>query len=146
MLYKCTEANTSAIWQQAAHTTDQLASPSCSTRAIQKSLSLNEKYLRVFWRKKSQENGPLAEKLQDRKSKRTRQKKQEEIPKWQPWDSRQEEDTSPASLQAYDALQYQAGSQKGWVVQKILCGQILDIMLRWFKYIYPTPPDLIMGA
>ena len=53
-------ANTSAIWQQAAHTTYQLSSPSCSTRAIQKSLTLNEKYLRVFWREKSQENGPLA--------------------------------------------------------------------------------------
>ena len=38
-------ANTSAIWQQAAHTTYQLSSPSCSTRAIQKSLTLNEKYL-----------------------------------------------------------------------------------------------------
>ena len=54
-------ANTSAIWQQAAHTTDLLSSPNCSTRAIQKSLTLNEKYFRVFW-KKSQENGPLAEK------------------------------------------------------------------------------------
>jgi len=29
-------ANTSATWQQAAHTTYQLSSPSCSTRAIQK--------------------------------------------------------------------------------------------------------------
>jgi len=29
-------ANTSATWQQAAHTTDQLSSPSCSTRAMQK--------------------------------------------------------------------------------------------------------------
>ena len=28
-------ANTSAIWQQTAHTTYQLSSPSCSTRAIQ---------------------------------------------------------------------------------------------------------------
>ena len=27
------------------------SSPSCSTRAIQKSLALNEKYLRVFWKK-----------------------------------------------------------------------------------------------
>ena len=32
-LYKCIMANTSAIWQQAAHTTYQLSS-SCSTRAI----------------------------------------------------------------------------------------------------------------
>ena len=29
-------ANTSAIWQQAARTTYQLSSPSCSTRTIQK--------------------------------------------------------------------------------------------------------------
>ena len=47
MLYKCIMANTSAIWQQAAHTNYQLSSPSCSTRAIQKSLTLNEKYLRA---------------------------------------------------------------------------------------------------
>ena len=31
---------TCAIWQQAAHTTNQLSSPSCSTRAIQRSLTL----------------------------------------------------------------------------------------------------------
>ena len=67
--------NTSAIRQQAAHT-NLLSSPSCSTRAIQKSLTLNEKYLRVFW-EKSQENGPLAEKRQDRKSKRIRQKEKQ---------------------------------------------------------------------
>ena len=29
LLYKCITANTSAIWQHAAHTTDQLTSPSC---------------------------------------------------------------------------------------------------------------------
>ena len=51
-------ANTSAIWQQAGHTTYQLSSPSCSTRTIQKSLPLNGKYLRIFWNK-SQENGPF---------------------------------------------------------------------------------------
>ena len=74
-------ANTSAIWQQAAHATYQLSSPSCSTWAIQKSLTLHKKYWKVFW-KKSQVNGPLAEKWQDRKSKGTRQKKtREEIGK-----------------------------------------------------------------
>ena len=54
-LYKCIMANTSAIWQQAAHTTYQLSSPSYSTRAIKiktKKLTLNEKCLRVTWRKK----------------------------------------------------------------------------------------------
>ena len=45
-------ANTSAIWQQAAHTTYQLSSPSCSTRAIRKCLTVNEKYFQVFWREK----------------------------------------------------------------------------------------------
>ena len=29
ILYKCLTANTSAIWQHAAHTTDQRTSPSC---------------------------------------------------------------------------------------------------------------------
>ena len=47
-------ANTSAIWQQAAHITYQLSSPSCSTRAIQKILTLNEIYL-SFMGKKSGE-------------------------------------------------------------------------------------------
>ena len=68
-------ADTSATWQQAAHTTCQPSSPSCSTRAIQKSLTLNEIYLSVFWKTNCQKNGPLADKLQDRKSKRTKQKK-----------------------------------------------------------------------
>ena len=63
-------ANTSAIWQQAAHTTDQLSSPSCSTRAIQKSLTLNKKYLKVFWKKKSGE-WTISRKM-------TRQKEQED--------------------------------------------------------------------
>ena len=33
---KASMANTSAMWQQIAHTTYQLSSPCCSTRAIQK--------------------------------------------------------------------------------------------------------------
>ena len=57
-LYKCTMPNPTL--QQAARITTQLSSPSCSTRAIWKSLTLNEECLRVFWREKSQENGPLA--------------------------------------------------------------------------------------
>ena len=74
MLYKCIIANTSAIWQQAAHTTYQPSSPSCSTRATQKSLTLNERFLRKR-KEKSQENGPLAEKWQDRKRTRQKEKK-----------------------------------------------------------------------
>ena len=74
--------------------------------------------------KKVRRTEPLAEKWQDRKSKRTRQKKQERksqndspvIP------DRRGHQTSPASLRGYDALQYQAGLRKGWVVQKILSG------------------------
>ena len=41
----------SAIWQHAAHTTNQFISPSCWTEVIQKSLSLYEKYWRIFWKK-----------------------------------------------------------------------------------------------
>ena len=52
ILYKCITANTSAIWQHAAHATDQLTSPGCWTVAIQKSLSFNEKYWKKFWKKK----------------------------------------------------------------------------------------------
>ena len=51
ILHKCLTANTSAIWQHAAHTTDQLTSPSRWTGAIQKSLSLHEKYWRILWKK-----------------------------------------------------------------------------------------------
>ena len=36
ILYKCITANTSALWQHAARTTDQLTSSSCYTGAIQK--------------------------------------------------------------------------------------------------------------
>ena len=54
-------------------------SSGCSTRAVQKSLTLNKKYLSFL--EKHQENGPFAEKWQDRKSKRTRQKKTKEIGK-----------------------------------------------------------------
>ena len=63
-------ANTSAIWQQAAHTTYQLSSPSCLTRAIQKSLTLNEKYL-SFLEKKAEE-WTISRKM-------TRQKEQEDL-------------------------------------------------------------------
>ena len=43
-------ANTSAIWQRAAHTTYQLSSPSCSTGAISRGLTPNNN-LRSFWKK-----------------------------------------------------------------------------------------------
>ena len=70
-------ANTSAsaIWQQAAHTTYQLSSPSCSTRAIQKSLNLKEKYLSFL--EKGQENGPLAENDKTERARGLGRKKQE---------------------------------------------------------------------
>ena len=76
-------ANTSDIWQQVAHTSCHLSSPSCSTRATQKSPTLNNK-CRVFWKKSGE--WTISRKM-------TRQKEQErgqvrEI-KWQPWDSKQ---------------------------------------------------------
>ena len=69
-LYTCILSNTSAIWSQAAHTTYQLSSPSCSTRAKRKNLTVNKKIFESFLVK-----GPLAEELQDKNSKRTKQKK-----------------------------------------------------------------------
>ena len=61
--HKCTMVNASVIWQQAAHTTYYL-------------LAAQQLLFKNVWKfsGKSQEKGPLAEKLQDRKSKRTRQK------------------------------------------------------------------------
>ena len=51
-------ANTSATYQQAAHATCQLPSPSSSTRSIQKKpLTLDDKCLGIFWTKKSIEQG-----------------------------------------------------------------------------------------
>ena len=48
--------------------------PSCSTRAIQKKLTLNDFFFH-FWRGgRGQESVPLAKKIQDRKRKRSRQK------------------------------------------------------------------------
>ena len=83
MLYKCIMANTSATWQQAAHTTYQRSSPSCSTRA-----TIKNKTKKVLTKKfesfleKNPENGPHAnlssfKKIKndwDRKSKRTKQR------------------------------------------------------------------------
>ena len=57
-------ANTSATWQQAAHTTYQLSPPSCSKKAISKSLTLNKK------------NSEFSERTISRKM--TRQKEQED--------------------------------------------------------------------
>ena len=76
-LQKCITANTCSIWQQAAHTTDQLSSPSCSTRAIQKSLTLilNEKYLSFGGKKSGEWTIRLISRKMTRQSKRTRQKK-----------------------------------------------------------------------
>ena len=57
--------------------------PPTNHHLLQKSQSLNEKCWTIFReKKKSQDNGPSAEKLQDRKSKKTRPgKKREEIGK-----------------------------------------------------------------
>ena len=44
ILHKCITANTSAIWQHAAHTTDQLLLAAKQELYPPKSLSLNEKY------------------------------------------------------------------------------------------------------
>ena len=41
----------SALWQHAAHTTDQIISPSFETGAVQKSLSLNKKIEKLSGKK-----------------------------------------------------------------------------------------------
>jgi len=64
-------SNTRAIWQQAAHTTYQLSSPSCSKRAIQKSLTLNEKYFKFSEKKKKAGEWTISRKM-------TKQKEQED--------------------------------------------------------------------
>ena len=75
-------ANTSAIRQQAAHTTYQLSSPSCLTRAIQKSLTLNDKYLRVFWKKvRRMDHQQKNDKTERARGLGRRKKKREEIGK-----------------------------------------------------------------
>ena len=49
-------ANTSAIWQQAAHTNNQMSSPSCSTGAKQKTDFLMINVGEFFWKKQQQKN------------------------------------------------------------------------------------------
>ena len=44
-VHKCLTANTSAIWQRAAHTTYQPSSPSCSTGVISRGLTPNKKLI-----------------------------------------------------------------------------------------------------
>ena len=71
--------NSSAIQQQAAHTSYQLLSISCSTQATPRSLSPNNLLIKLQnFQQKGQEYGPLAEKGQGRKSNRTRQKNKED--------------------------------------------------------------------
>ena len=72
MIYKHIMANTSAVWQYDAHTTDQLLSPSL-TKAIPKIPSLNQKHW-IFLKNKSQEDGPVGTKREDRKSNGNRKK------------------------------------------------------------------------
>ena len=72
-LFQCHMA-ASCTW----YSTYQRSSPSCWTRAIQKSLTFYQKCLRILCRKKKSGEtgtGSLVEKRQDRKGKRTRQKK-----------------------------------------------------------------------
>ena len=78
-------ANTSAIRQQAAHTTNQLSSPSCLTRAIQKSQT--QKIFESFLEKKSGERTiTISRKMTRQKGqeiqaakKKTKKKTREEI-------------------------------------------------------------------
>ena len=81
ILYKCITANTSIIWQHAAHTTDQLSSPNRQTGATQKSLSLNKKYWRIFW-KKFRRKDQQAENGKTERLKGLGRRTRENIAKW----------------------------------------------------------------
>ena len=61
-------ANTSVIWQQAAHTTYQLSSPSCSTTFIQNRL-------KVFWEKSGE--WAVSRKMTRQKEQKDQAEKQE---------------------------------------------------------------------
>ena len=100
--YKCITANTSVIWQHAAHTTDQLSSPNCWTGAIQKSLSLNEKYWRIFL-KKFRRKGQQAENDKTERVTGLGRRTREELAKWNQMTALRfqtggRHQTSPASL------------------------------------------------
>ena len=82
----------SARRQQAARTTYQLSRPSCSTRAIQKSLLMKNVW-EFIWEKTSGEWTISRKQDKTERARGLGRKKQErwqkrEI-KWQPWDSRQ---------------------------------------------------------
>ena len=104
MLYKCITSNTSAIWQHAEHTTDQLTSPSCWTGAIapkkkkkkkkttQKCLSINEKYWRIFWKKFRRTSRQKKKRQKGQQDYAEQESRQQSGIKWQPWDSRHKGD------------------------------------------------------
>ena len=74
-LYKCIMANTTAVWQHAAHATDQLSSPSCYTTAIptekkEKRAHFLTKNTEESSGERNQENGPVGRKKKRRKTER----------------------------------------------------------------------------
>ena len=92
---------TSAIWQHAAKTPTNLLLLAAKQEPYKKSLSLNEKYWSIFWKKKFRRKGQQAE--LDRKGNRTRQRAREEIAKWNQMTALRfqtggRHQTSPASL------------------------------------------------
>ena len=87
VLYKRVMADTSAIRQHAAHTTDQLASPSCWQEPYQK-VYLLAKSVEEFSGGKSQEKGPVGSKKKtNRKNHEDRQKNKRGDSKVEPNDS-----------------------------------------------------------
>ena len=70
---ECIIANTSVIWQHAAHTTDQPASPTAKQEPYKKAHLLT-KNTEEFSGKTSEERNSRQKKRYDRKSNRTRQK------------------------------------------------------------------------
>ena len=126
MLYKCIMANASAILQQAAHATYQLSSQCCSARAIQKSLTLNERYQRVFWKKKSGE-WTISRKM-------TRQNEQEDqVGKKNKRGDRKEESNDSPEIPDRRETSDIPGLTSGWEKNNNKCADSL-IIVNYFMF------------
>ena len=127
MLSKCTMANSSATWQQAAHTTYQLSSPSCSTRAIQKKPNPYQNMFKSFLEKK------LGEWIISRKM--TRQKEQEDQAE------KTREETGKGNQMT--ALRFQTG-ERHQSSPASLWGKAIRHVILFIKYQTKLKPDWII--
>ena len=116
--YKCPTANTSAIWQHAAHTTDHLLLLAAKQEPF-KTAYLLTKNIEDFSRKNNQENGPAGKKK--KRSSRTRQQnKRGDIVEWN----------------QMTALRFLTGGERHLTSPASLCGgycSLTDTCLVWAR-------------